>query len=152
MDNIPRRLYRSTRDRKIWGVCGGLAEYFSIDPVLVRVIFVVLAFFSGVGLLLYVVLALVTPSASTASGAASASSPVPPAGVRGQQALAGQPGESGSRRGTSAGTIIGVALIVVGAVALIASLARVWWLTWGMLGPLVLIVLGILLFFGKRSG
>jgi phage shock protein C len=57
-----RELRRSTRDRKVFGVCGGIANYFSIDPTIVRVIYimVVLASF-GWGLLLYIILAIVMP-------------------------------------------------------------------------------------------
>jgi phage shock protein PspC (stress-responsive transcriptional regulator) len=55
------RLYRSTTDRKIAGVCGGLAEYFDIDPVLVRAVFVALALIGGLGLLLYVLLWIAVP-------------------------------------------------------------------------------------------
>ena len=53
---MDRRLYRSTTDRYIGGVCGGLAEYFAIDPAIVRVIFLLTALFHGTGLLAYVVL------------------------------------------------------------------------------------------------
>lgn len=55
------RLYRSRGDRMISGVCGGLAQYFAIDPVLVRVAFVALGIATGVGLLAYIVLAIVVP-------------------------------------------------------------------------------------------
>ena len=51
-----RRLYRSTIDRYIGGVCGGLAEHFGIDPAIVRVIFLLALFAHGVGLLAYIVL------------------------------------------------------------------------------------------------
>ena len=54
------KLYRSTTNRQIAGVCGGIAEYFGIDPVIVRVIFVVL-FFTGVGLLLYLIMWVIVP-------------------------------------------------------------------------------------------
>ena len=47
------RLRRSRTDRKIAGVAGGLGRHFDIDPTIVRVAFVVLAFFGGAGLLLY---------------------------------------------------------------------------------------------------
>ncbi len=58
-----RRLYRSERDRVISGVCGGLADYFEVDPTVVRVIIVVLGFvpFPSAGLWLYLVMALVVP-------------------------------------------------------------------------------------------
>ncbi|MEJ2738287.1 MAG: PspC domain-containing protein [Dehalococcoidia bacterium] len=58
---MAKRLYRSKTDRKIFGVCGGLAQYFNIDPVIIRVIAIVSIFFSGAGIIAYVVLALVVP-------------------------------------------------------------------------------------------
>lgn len=55
-----KRLYRSRTDKKIAGVCGGLGEYFGIDPVIVRIVFVVLIFM-GVGILLYLISWLIIP-------------------------------------------------------------------------------------------
>jgi phage shock protein C len=57
----PKKLFRSQTNSVIAGVCGGLAEYFDIDPVLVRVIFVLLLLFGGGGLLIYIILWIVTP-------------------------------------------------------------------------------------------
>jgi len=57
-----KKLYRSTTDRKIAGVCGGLAEYFNIDPTIVRVIFVILLLPGGFpGFIPYVILWIVAP-------------------------------------------------------------------------------------------
>ncbi len=61
-----KRLTKSVRDKKIAGVCGGLAEYFDIDPTIVRVLWVIAVFFGGTGLLLYIILALVLPVGSPA--------------------------------------------------------------------------------------
>lgn len=58
---MQKRLYRSKKDRMIAGVCGGLAEYFGIDPVIVRVVTLVLAFGGGGGLLAYIILWVVVP-------------------------------------------------------------------------------------------
>ena len=55
------RIRRSRSDRKVAGVAGGLARHLDIDPVILRVAFVVLTFFGGVGLLLYVALWLLLP-------------------------------------------------------------------------------------------
>jgi phage shock protein PspC (stress-responsive transcriptional regulator) len=55
------RLRLSGTDRKIAGVCGGLGEYFELDPVLFRAAFVALAFAGGLGILLYLALWLVVP-------------------------------------------------------------------------------------------
>lgn len=56
-----RTLYRSRQDRMLAGVCGGLGDYFRLDPTLVRLIFVLLAMFTGVGILAYVALWIVVP-------------------------------------------------------------------------------------------
>jgi phage shock protein PspC (stress-responsive transcriptional regulator) len=61
----PRRLFRSKDDRVIAGVCGGLASYLNVDPVLVRVATVVLLAFGGVGLLLYLAAWLLVPEEGT---------------------------------------------------------------------------------------
>ncbi len=56
-----RRLYRSRRDRILGGVCAGMGDYFGIDPVLVRLLFVLLTFAGGAGIVLYLVAWLITP-------------------------------------------------------------------------------------------
>lgn len=59
--SINKRFFLSSLDRKIAGVCGGLGEFFEIDPVIFRIIFVVLAFLGGIGIFLYLILWLVAP-------------------------------------------------------------------------------------------
>ncbi len=60
-----KKLYRSNTDKMLCGVCGGLAEYLNIDPVLVRLMFVALFFVNGVSLLAYIVLCIVMPEKGT---------------------------------------------------------------------------------------
>jgi len=60
-----KRLYRSNTDKQIAGVCGGLAEYFGVDPTIVRVIFVAAMLLGGPGLILYIILAMVIPDQSS---------------------------------------------------------------------------------------
>ena len=57
-----RRLYRSNRDKMLAGVCGGLAEYFDIDPTLVRIAWVFFTFLGGSGILLYIIALIVIPA------------------------------------------------------------------------------------------
>jgi phage shock protein PspC (stress-responsive transcriptional regulator) len=64
-EGSPRRLYRSREDRMIAGVCGGLADYFGIDPAIVRVAAVVLVFAGGAGLLAYLAAWLLVPDQGT---------------------------------------------------------------------------------------
>jgi len=54
-----RKLYKSRINRKIAGVCGGLGEFFGIDPALIRLGLVLLVIFGGTGVLLYVIAALI---------------------------------------------------------------------------------------------
>ena len=57
-----KRLYRSVKNKVICGVCGGIAEYFGVDPTIVRLAFVLLCFGWGSGLLAYIVAAPILPS------------------------------------------------------------------------------------------
>jgi phage shock protein C len=67
-----RRLVRSSTDSKIAGVCGGLADYFDIDPMLIRLVWVLLFLCGGTGGLAYVILWMVLPLAPTSVPATSA--------------------------------------------------------------------------------
>ena len=57
---MKRRLYKG-REKKLFGVCSGLGDYFDVDPTLVRAAFVVVFLAAGSGLLIYIVLAIVMP-------------------------------------------------------------------------------------------
>ena len=61
MNENTKKLYRSRMDRKIGGVCGGLGEYFGIDPTLVRLLFVLGLLMVGGTLLAYIILLVVIP-------------------------------------------------------------------------------------------
>ncbi len=52
------------KNKKIFGVCGGLGDYFGIDPTIIRILFIAAVILYGSGLLLYVILALVMPKES----------------------------------------------------------------------------------------
>lgn len=59
---MEKKLYKSTTDKKICGVCGGIAKYFDIDPTIVRLGAAVLTVISvGTGLVAYIVAAIVMP-------------------------------------------------------------------------------------------
>jgi phage shock protein C len=58
---VEKKLYRSQTERSVAGVCGGLADYFELDPTIVRIAFVALALLGGPGILIYIVLWLVVP-------------------------------------------------------------------------------------------
>lgn len=60
-----KKLYRSTKDRKFMGVCGGLAEYFNIDATLIRVLWAVLSICAALGIVAYIVCCFVIPEEPT---------------------------------------------------------------------------------------
>ena len=61
---MAKRLYKSRNDRMIAGVCGGIGEYFDIDPTLIRILWVTLLFMAGGGLVAYLIAWIVIPNAS----------------------------------------------------------------------------------------
>ena len=70
-----KRLMRSSRDKKIGGVCAGLAEYFDLDPTIVRIVWLLAIFFAGTGFLIYIVLWIALPLAPSTSAIAVPNSP-----------------------------------------------------------------------------
>ena len=69
MTSSPRTLTRSTTDRKLSGVSGGLASYLGVDPLLIRIAFVATALTTGVGLVAYVAMWALVPSEGQIGGA-----------------------------------------------------------------------------------
>lgn len=62
---MEKKLYRSETDSMIGGVCGGIAEYFNIDPSIVRIVAVLILLYGGTGLLVYIILWAVLPTKSS---------------------------------------------------------------------------------------
>ena len=58
---MDKKLYKSSEDKKIAGVCGGIAKYFNVDSTWIRLAWVFLIFFAGTGILAYIICAIVMP-------------------------------------------------------------------------------------------
>ena len=158
---MEKRLYRSRSDRMIWGVCGGLAKYFDMDPTIVRVIAVLSMFLGSLGIWAYIILAIVVPLED--SKAAEPKDTIKEnveemketareLGREIQSTLAGEEGKSEEvakirhrRRNT-----LGIILIVLGIFFLLGSLNVFWWLKWDNLWPLVLVAIGVLVILSTR--
>ncbi len=128
------RLMRSETDRMIAGVCGGLADYLNIDPVLVRLAFVVLFLASGIGLAIYALLWLILPTPSRAQ----------PVIRLVDESVTGDPADLKSRFSPAA--TVGIILILFGAFFLLSQMGWVNSAFW----PVVLIGAG--LFYLIRRG
>lgn len=61
---MKKRLYKIEEGKKLCGVCGGIAEYFDIDPTIVRLLWVILIFCAGTGILAYFIAAIIMPKKS----------------------------------------------------------------------------------------
>lgn len=166
-----RRLYRCRHDRQLAGVASGMAEYFDLDPTLVRILWIVSVFFGGFTLLLYLVLAFVMPlepigavaPAGPAAGGVPtgtpADGPSPAAGAdpdaaTGTWSVPPADGWHGPVRQTAhvhrergdgrLGLAVGVLLVAFGSIALVGPLFP-GWVTSLALGPAFVIALGVAL-------
>ena len=158
---MEKRLYRSRSDRMIWGVCGGLAEYFDIDPTIIRIIAVLLAFDSGAGILAYIILAIVVPLESSE---ASEPKDVIKENVEEMKETATQLGQeirstfTGEKGGTEETikaryrrhSALGVILVIIGLLLLLTNFNLLSWLRWAYLWPLILIAIGVLIVVSNR--
>jgi phage shock protein PspC (stress-responsive transcriptional regulator) len=142
------RLYRSRKDRLVGGVCGGLGAYFGIDPVIVRLVFVVLSIWGGLGFLGYLILWIVIPPEER-SGALSQDvigSNVAEIEQRAQE-FAHEASDTFSGRTSVPAErtmFAAVALIVVGALLLVGN---VFMIPIGRLWPALLVLLGVFLIY-----
>jgi phage shock protein C len=151
------RLYRSRTDRFLGGVCGGIGKYIGIDPTIVRLIFLVLLLWNGIGFLLYIILWILLPVEGAAeSGAANAGDRLTE-GVRGVGEDIRQVAQTPHPQ---AGLWFGVGLIALGVILFIERIVDaldIWWLTrwfnWSTLWPVLLIIVGVALILrGTRKG
>ena len=140
---INRRLYRSETNKLIAGVSGGLGEYFNVDPVIIRLLFVLFTLIHGSGVLLYLILWVVLPKESKV------------------EIIAQNPGETFHenltdakdeirsiaqhvriRSGNYRGSWIGAILVIFGLLILMDNLGFPVWLGFDKLWPILLIILG----------
>lgn len=122
--SVDRRLYRSSDERIIAGVCGGLGDYFAIDPIWFRIGFVVLALGGGSGILIYLMMWLLIPPAPT-----------------------GYTAPTNGRASVTGTALVGVVFMIVGSIALVNTIAPwmgqyVWPIVF-LLGGLALVMGGL---------
>jgi phage shock protein PspC (stress-responsive transcriptional regulator) len=146
----------------LFGVCGGLAEYFELDAALVRLVFVLTVLAGGVGILAYLILAIVLPE-ETAPSLAGASASRGQAdftpGARGEDdpatadqsrvVLAYPLEETRARRRRHNHEFAGLVLIGLGLLFIAGNLGWFYWFSWGAFWPLILVVLGVAILIGR---
>lgn len=136
-----KRLFRSETDRVIGGVCGGIGEYFSIDPTIIRIIFVILAFSGGSGIFIYLILWLIIPSASQRTAAATEQTIRSNAREVGERAKSLGEELTNHANRESSERVFGAVILALGIIILLSNfelinvfLVKLW--------PIVLIIIG----------
>lgn len=158
---MEKKLYRSQDDRMIWGVCGGLAKYFDMDPTLVRIIFVLLLFANGTGLIAYIIMAIVVPREGSKTtepketvkeNVEELKKTATKLGHELQSTFNKDEKETKSedkirhRRRTA----LGIILIAAGILFLMGSFNLFSWFHWSYLWPLILVAIGLIIIFSTR--
>lgn len=151
-----KRLFRSRTDSMVGGVCGGLGAYLGIDPTIVRLFFVLLAFAKGIGFALYFILWIVAPREGAEEGASLEENI-----QTGAEEIADRAREMGEElqkgvrvSGHQASLFIGGALILIGIFYLLDNLNIYWlsWLRWDVVWPFIVIAAGVLLLVRQFRG
>lgn len=155
---MEKRLYRSRTNRLIWGVCGGLAKYFDMDPTIIRIIFVLLMFANGLGILAYIIMAIVIPleGSKTAESKETVRENVEEmkkaATELGREIRAtfaeDKEAETAIRKRRR--SWVGIILVIIGILALMASLNLFWWFHWSYLWPFIIIAIGLIIVSDAR--
>ncbi len=120
-----KKLMRTQHDRMIAGVCGGLGHYLGLEPVLIRLAFVLFTLAGGAGMLVYLILWIVVPQ----EGARAAAGPVQITGDQQQRTA----------------LLVGGGLILIGAWTLLGNIPGLAWLSLHNLWPLLLIAIGVMM-------
>lgn len=152
-------LERSTDDRMIAGVAGGIADWLGVDATLVRVAFVALTFANLVGALAYAILMVVLPSDAGRRpprpvDADPPTTPLatPPYGAPAAASATAEEEDDDERRATRARQAIGGGITAIGLWLLARQIGLVPDLAWSVIAPLVLIGVGVLLLAGRTAG
>ncbi|WP_432663892.1 PspC domain-containing protein [Wukongibacter baidiensis] len=132
---MSKKLYRSRDDKMIAGVCGGIADYFAIDTALVRILWVLITFLGGAGIIAYIICAFVFPEGSRLNG-----------GIDDGEYIVGAKNYDGEyfkdekNDGEKNKVLAGSILIALGVLFLVKR--YVYWFDFGKLWPVILIIVG----------
>lgn len=137
-----KRIYRSETDKVIGGVCGGLGDYFSIDPTWIRILFVLSIFANGIGLIAYIIGWIVIPAHRETSAETTG---VTEEGTMNAQTAPATSNAPSNGRKHGLGFLPGIILIVLGMIFLFDRLF--YWFDFDYIWPLVLVGIGAVLIY-----
>lgn len=146
---MEKKLYRSKKEHIIAGVAGGLAEYFDIDPVIVRVIFVFLALVQGIGILLYLILVIVIPKKGEKETAEQKIGQFAEKAEDEVKEVVKKIKKGGLLNNSK--QLIGLIIIVIGLFFLLNKFFTISWFRWDIFWPIALIVVGFYVLIKKTK-
>jgi len=133
---MPKRLYRSKRERVFAGVCGGIAEYLDVDPTLIRLAWFIFILMAGTGILAYFVAMIIIPE-NPKEKAPKRKEP-----TKEEYEVKNYDDE---RKGALIG---GMILLLIGFFFLANNFGLMVWMDWGVFWPVILIVIGLMIIIG----
>lgn len=155
---MAQRLTRDTQHAVVAGVAAGLGEYFGVDPVLARLVFVLLAFMSGVGVIGYLVCWVIMPRKDEPAGAP-AGAPTPAGRVAAEVQEAGERIAEGLRsagRGEKRSRVVAGAILI--GLGMVFLTDQMWWWRWpswlrpGNVWPVIVMIIGASIIWQAARG
>jgi len=147
----------------IWGVCGGLAQYFNIDPTIIRLIFILAIPLGGIGIIAYIILSLVVPLENTQTTEPKDTIKENVQEIKETAEAIGKDlqstfstkernKDSSDNNRPRSGLVIGIIILIIGVISLVFTLGPniIWWLRWVYLWPVLIIAIGLLIIFARR--
>lgn len=132
-----KKLYRSKSDRYIAGVCGGLAEYFEIDSLIIRIIFILLTVSGGSGLIIYIIMWILVPKQGEKRNK-DLKENIKEGANKMAEEIKKDPKVNNNGR-----IIGGLVLIAIGTLFLLENFFPGFYLGFGRLWPLILVAIGL---------
>jgi len=146
-----KKLYRSKTNRVIFGVCGGLGEYFETDPLIVRILFVILSLINGAGIIAYLILAVVVPEDDKEKKAKKNGNTVEDVQEKTQE-LAEELKSGNWLKSTK--NIFGLVIVLIGLNVLFEQIFQYSpfsWINWGIVWGLIIILIGSRIILGSNK-
>jgi len=151
-----KSLARSKTDRVIAGVCGGLGEYFDVDPVIIRLIFVVITVLGGAGILAYIIMWIIVPESGQKSYAESIKKDIDDKNnnktekSQTGEKIAKEVKEAVAKRKNDGPYLIGAILIMLGVIFLAQNFFT--FIDFSKLWPIILVVIGLGVLLSSSEG
>lgn len=136
---MAKTLYRSKINKMLGGVCGGIAEYFDIDPTIVRLIWLATVLFGGTGVLLYIIAWIIIPENPYQN--VNNGNKIENPGENHQNQLQNNDAEGEKKSQQNNAFLGGLILIFIGVIFLINKFIP--WFNWSLIWPIFLILIGI---------